>query len=726
MALKNVWHALRTAVGITILVFILLVSGAGAAHFDNYKSEIFHGKEAAANEVLVKFRAPTAQVITNVERGEDVDKTEYVGSAQIVRFHSKSKNITTLITELSARSDVEYVEPNYIVHTMATPNDDYFNQLWGLQNTGQAILGVRGIGGADISATSAWDVSTGSKANVVAVIDTGIDYTHSDLAANVWTAPTAFNVTIGGVKINCAAGSHGFNAITHTCDPQDDEGHGTHVSGTIGAVGNNSKGVVGVNWNASIMGVKFLDASGSGYASDAIEAIEFVIQTKAFFGEAANVRVLSNSWGGAGFDQSLLDEIKRANSADMLFVAAAGNSGSNNDNIAFYPSNYDAFNVVAVAATDNTDSLAYFSNYGSTTVDLGAPDVSILSTYPGEYAYANGTSMATPHVSGAAILILSKCTLNTTELKANILNNVDPISSLAGKTVTGGRLNINKAIRACSSRPSITGFAPISPVNNTGDQSRTFNITVNQTVNVTWYINGTQVQFNESVTNANYTNTSASAGFWNITAIINNTNGIASQQWIWNVTAATTHYNPPPDSVTNLRNITYATTHINWTWTDPKNEDFAKVMVYLDGVYKNDVLKGVQYYNAIVSPGTYTIGTRTVDINGNINTTMKTHTATTILPSVRFINGTVMDSITKEMLSGVTVSTPGASTTSNQTGFYSLTIASSTYPITATYDIRYYTNSSLTISTVGSAVVVQDIELIKKPTGNITGTVKQV
>ena len=553
----------------------------------------------------------------------------------------------------------------------------------------------------------------------------GIDYTHSDLAANVWTAPTAFNVTIGGVKINCAAGSHGFNAITHTCDPQDDEGHGTHVSGTIGAVGNNSRGVVGVNWNASIMGVKFLDASGSGYASDAIDAIEFVIQTKAFFGEAANVRVLSNSWGGAGFDQSLLDEIKRANSADMLFVAAAGNSGSNNDNIAFYPSNYDAFNVVAVAATDNTDSLASFSNYGSTTVDLGAPGVSILSTYPGDYAYADGTSMATPHVSGAAILILSKCTLNTAELKANILNNVDPIFSLAGKTVTGGRLNINKAIRACNAAPSITGFAPISPVNNTGGQSQTFNITVNQTVNVTWYINGTQVQFNESVTNANYTNTSASAGFWNITAIANNTNGVASQQWIWNVTAAATHYNPP-DSVTNLRNTTYATTHINWTWTDPKNEGFDKVMVYLDGVYKNDVLKGVQYYNATVSPGTYTIGTRTVDIYGNINTTMKTHTATTILPSVRFINGTVMDSITKEMLSGVTVSTPGASTTSNQTGFYSLTVASGTYPITATYDIRYYTNSSLTISTVGSAVVVQDIELIKKPTGNITGTVKQV
>lgn len=181
----------------------------------------------------------------------------------------------------------------------------------------------------------------------------------------------------------------------------------------------------------------------------------------------------------------------------------------------------------------------------------------------------------------------------------------------------------------------------------------------------------------------------------------------------------------PPDSVTNLRNITYASTYINWTWTDPSNEDFARVKVYLDGVYKDDVLKGVQYYNATVTPGTYTIGTRTVDISGNINDTMKTHTATTILPPIRYINGTVMDSITKEVLAGVKVSTTGASTTSNASGFYSLPVASGTYPITATYDFRYYTNSSVTVSTELSAVVVQDIEMVKKPIGNITGNVTE-
>jgi subtilase family serine protease len=179
----------------------------------------------------------------------------------------------------------------------------------------------------------------------------------------------------------------------------------------------------------------------------------------------------------------------------------------------------------------------------------------------------------------------------------------------------------------------------------------------------------------------------------------------------------------PPASVTDLHNISYASNYINWTWTEPSDPDFAKVMVYLDGVYKNDVLKGVHYYNAIVVPGTYTIGTRTVDTDGNINDTMVTHTATTILPPIRFINGTVVDSMSKAVISGATVSTGSLSTTSNEIGFYSLAVASGSYDLTATFDIRYYTNSSITVSTIGTAVVVQDIELVKKPMGTIAGSV---
>src|SRR2546428_8180263 len=412
------------------------------------KTEFFQGKEAAANEVLVKFRPTTFQSVLQAQTAEEIDESEWVGGTGLLRFHSSRKNVATLVSELSARSDVEYAEPNYIVHTTAIPNDPRFGELWGLQNTGQTIQGFPGIPGADISAAAAWDISTGSRANVAAVIDTGIDYRHPDLAANVWSAPVAFTVTIGGQSITCPAGSHGFNAITNVCDPLDDNNHGSHVSGTIGAVGNNGTGVVGVNWTASIMGSKFLDASGSGTTADAINAIEFAVQAKAAFAATggANVRVLSNSWGGGAFSQALLDEINRANANDMLFVAAAGNSGTPNDLFPEYPASYNAPNVVAAAATDNTDSLAFFSNYGPSSVHLGAPGIDVLSTTVGSnYAYLSGTSMATPHVSGAALLVLSKCTLNTAGLKTLLLSNVDPISSLAGSVSPGGGPNVNKA-----------------------------------------------------------------------------------------------------------------------------------------------------------------------------------------------------------------------------------------------------------------------------------------
>src|SRR5437879_516717 len=337
------------------------------------KTDFFQGKEAAANEVLVKFRPTTFQSVLEAQAAGEVDESTWVGGTGLLRLHSSRKKVATLVSELSARSDVEYAEPNYIVHTTAIPNDARFGELWGLQNTGQIIQASVGVPGADIKATAAWDISTGSRANVAAVIDTGIDYRHPDLAANVWSAPGAFTVTIGGQSITCPAGSHGFNAITLVCDPLDDNNHGSHVSGTIGAVGNNGIGVVGVNWTASIMGSKFLDAAGSGTTANAINAIEFAVQAKAAFAATggANVRVLSNSWGGGAFSQALLDEINRANANDMLFVAAAGNSISNNDVIPHFPSSYNAPNVVAVAATDNTDSLAFFSNFGPASVHLG-------------------------------------------------------------------------------------------------------------------------------------------------------------------------------------------------------------------------------------------------------------------------------------------------------------------------------------------------------------------
>src|SRR3989442_1644363 len=447
------------------------------------KTEFFQGKEAAANEVLVKFRPTTFQSVLQAQTAEEIDESEWVGGTGLLRFHSSRKNVATLVSELSARSDVEYAEPNYIVHTTAIPNDPRFGELWGLQNTGQIIQASVGVPGADIGATAAWDISTGSRANVAAVIDTGIDYTHPDLAANVWSAPVAFTVTIGGQSITCPAGSHGFNAITNVCDPLDDNNHGSHVSGTIGAVGNNGTGVVGVNWTASIMGSKFINASGSGTTANAINAIEFAVQAKAAFAATggANVRVLSNSWGGGAFSQALLDEINRANANDMLFVAAAGNSGTPNDLFPLYPASYNAPNVVAVAATDNTDSLAFFSNFGPSSVHLGAPGVDVLSTtIGGNYLYLSGTSMATPHVSGAALLVLSKCALNTASLKTLLLNNVYPIPSVSGFGATSRLLNVNKAIRACATPVNPDFALSATPASQTVTQggSTSYNLSI--------------------------------------------------------------------------------------------------------------------------------------------------------------------------------------------------------------------------------------------------------
>ncbi len=421
--------------------------------------ELVNGREALSGEVLVKFRDGSRTNALNAVRSlAGADAMRPVGRNGLQRLQSKSISAAALLQRLANHPDVLYAEPNYIVHAFAEPNEPNFPQLWGLRNIGQAVnSGLPGVAGADIHALSAWEISSGSTAQVVAVIDTGVDYTHPDLAANMWSAPAPFEVTLQGATITCPAGTHGFNVIALTCDPMDDHGHGTHVSGTIGASGNNSIGVVGVNWITQLIGIKFLDSSGSGSIADAIDGFDFAIQAKQAFAQtmAANVRVLSASWGGTEFSQALLDEINAAGDASMLLVAAAGNSGVSNDTHPTFPASYDAPSIISVAATTNTDARASFSNYGAASVHLGAPGTDILSTLPGNsYGFLNGTSMATPHVSGSAALVLSQCALDTAGLKDTLLSTVEPVSSMAAITIAGGRLDVNSAIRSCTAPPS--------------------------------------------------------------------------------------------------------------------------------------------------------------------------------------------------------------------------------------------------------------------------------
>lgn len=450
---------LRAAALVGTIAVVLLSARASLQQGRGQRLDVqsVGGGDAVAREALVKFRRPLES--TNLPRiysDADADEIEPVGRSGLLHVRSRSLDVETLVARFAGRPDVAYAEPNFVVRVVAPPNDVSFPQLWGLQNLGQAVNGsLPGNVGADIHATQAWDLTVGSTANVVAVVDTGIDYTHPDLAANMWSAPFAFEVRLGNRTVRCAEGTHGFNAIRMTCDPSDDHNHGTHVAGTIGATGNNTLGVAGVNWTTRLMGLKFLDASGSGTVADAINAIEFAIQAKQAFGatSGANVRVLSNSWGSLSFSQALLDAVNAANAADMLFVAGAGNFGISSDILPFYPASYNAPNVVAVAATENTDNLASFSNYGA-SVHLAAPGVDILSTTIGNgYAFASGTSMATPHVSGAAALVLSRCTLDTAVLKDTIVGSVEAVASLATTTMTGGRLDVNSAIHACIAPP---------------------------------------------------------------------------------------------------------------------------------------------------------------------------------------------------------------------------------------------------------------------------------
>lgn len=413
---------------------------------------VIDGKKASASGILVKLKHAQHRRAMATMLDEQALKVgrSYKHVPGLQRIVSKSGpdrrsfsgvELAARIQALRATGLYEYVEPDWEVHVLQTPTDSAFvgGQLWGLQNTGQD----GGTSGVDVNAVPAWGVTAGASTVVVGVIDTGVRYSHQDLAGNMWTNPG--EIPGNGVDDDgngYVDDVYGINAITGSGDPMDDNDHGTHVAGTIAATANDAGQHVGVAYGVEVMALKFISASGTGDTSDAITCIEYAI--------AQGVDILNNSWGGGGYSQALRDAIQAANDAGILFVAAAGNSSVDNDAVPHYPSSHDVDNVVAVAAIDRNGLLASFSNYGASSVDIGAPGVAILSctaTSDSSYASFNGTSMASPHVAGVAALLKSQYpAASVVELKNRLLITSRPLLSLAGRVETGGMVDAYGAL----------------------------------------------------------------------------------------------------------------------------------------------------------------------------------------------------------------------------------------------------------------------------------------
>lgn len=352
------------------------------------------------------------------------------------------RDISEIIMSLKANPAVIYAEPNFLYRVAegdGLVNDPEFGRLWGFENKGQ----TGGKTDADINAELMWSYQKGSKQVAIGITDTGFDYSHPDLVDNIWINQNEISGNgIDDDHNGYVDDIHGINAIKNNGDPNDDNMHGTHVAGTIGATGNNSLGVVGVAQSVQMIGCKFLSRHGSGSTADAIKCMEYFVLLKTREINPVNLIATNNSWGGGGSSQAMLDAIKAHDQAGILFVAAAGNEASDNDITQSYPANYDVANVVSVAALDHNDRLAVFSNYGKKKVHVAAPGVKILSTILGQkYGELSGTSMATPHVTGLSAIIASEHgDLNYLGIKNLILTGGQKIDAVATKTISGRRI----------------------------------------------------------------------------------------------------------------------------------------------------------------------------------------------------------------------------------------------------------------------------------------------
>jgi len=354
------------------------------------------------------------------------------------------KSFDEIKTLLGQFPFVKSVEKNYRFQSLGT-NDSYYSKLWAIENEGQEVNGKQGTVDADMDVDKAWDIEKGQHDVVVAVLDTGVDYTHEDLADNMWSGNAHHGYDFAGDD----DGNNDDDPMPDTPYDQNGHYHGTHVAGTIGAVGGNDLGVVGVVQNVQIMAVKVFRPKGYAYTNDILEGLDYVAKQ---VDNGVNIVAINASYGGGGGQNGDATDkaIKKLGEKGVVFCAAAGNDSSNIDYNPTYPASYDAPNIITVAASDQDDKLASFSNYGKKTVEVAAPGTNILSTYPqNKYEFLQGTSMATPQVTGAVALLASAAPESSVNQRIKAIeNNVDVKNSLKDKTSSGGRVNIYKAVKA--------------------------------------------------------------------------------------------------------------------------------------------------------------------------------------------------------------------------------------------------------------------------------------
>ena len=384
-------------------------------------------------EVLIKYKETVTGTLK--KKLEEKHALKTIREFKHLKIHHmkllKGADVKELIKKLKQEKHVKYAEPNYLRKPLAIPNDPSWSQQWNMEKIGMP---------------DAWDISRGSREVIVAVLDTGVDYNHPDLSQNMWVNRYDYpnnGIDEDGNTINGNVYTddyHGWDFSNNNNDPNDTDGHGTHIAGIIGALANNNRGVAGINWNVRVMPLKFMESTGD--VASEIKAIYYAVRMGA--------KIINASYGDKEYSSAEYDAVKYAGDNGVLFVAAAGNSAGDNDGPSkMYPASYDLPNIISVTASDASDNLASFSNYGATSVDLAAPGSGICSTYKSsDYKTESGTSVAAPHVSGvAALLWAERPDATFAEIKNAILQSVDVVPALSGKVSSGGRLNAYEALR---------------------------------------------------------------------------------------------------------------------------------------------------------------------------------------------------------------------------------------------------------------------------------------